>query len=157
ELACRLGTPVFCGSSLEMDDAHADALRQHVRESGLPVMMEMALRFAPAIATLRELLATRLGPARLLLCDVLKPERAPRRASGHGAGASVVAGLLGATGVTLLDGCASLLENEPVRVQATGADAAGLLSLLLEFRGGQALQLTRRRAPAARPALHLKV
>src|SRR5436190_12094368 len=45
ELACRAGKPLFCASSLALDDACADRLQTCVRESGVSVMLEMAPRF----------------------------------------------------------------------------------------------------------------
>src|SRR5438309_1386478 len=46
ELASRFGKPVFCACPLESDAAHADAVVRKAEEGRLPVMVEMAPRFA---------------------------------------------------------------------------------------------------------------
>ena len=143
EPACRLGKPVFCCGSLEAEAAHADALCRKVRDSRLPVMVELAPRAQPALGRLRELLETALGPARLVIgC---RAEPAPRP------------GRLGNGGIAALDACATLFGAEPVSVLETDAGSGGLTSLLLEFGDGRAAQLTRYRAPGSRPSLRLRV
>src|SRR2546422_237927 len=41
EVACRLGKPVYCCGSPAEEGNHAEALVQQVRDSRLPVMVEM--------------------------------------------------------------------------------------------------------------------
>src|SRR5689334_21945707 len=54
EQLCRKGKPVYCGYSLEYDDAHADALLEQARACGLPVLVEMLPRAAPVADRLRD-------------------------------------------------------------------------------------------------------
>src|SRR5262249_25918861 len=67
------------------------------------------------------------------------------------------ADLFAGCGVALLDLCGGLLDGEPRRVHTTAAAACGLRTVLLEFPGGRAAQVTRRRAPATRSALRVQV
>jgi predicted dehydrogenase len=141
ELACRAKRPVFCAWPLEADDAHADAVRRQVEESRLPVLMALPLRLAPATARLRVLLDERLGPARLVVCNLALSGR--RRA-----------GLVGDVGTALLDWCVSFFGAAPESVLA-GA-AAGFASVLLEFPDGRAAVIQSRRT-RRRPGLRLLV
>lgn len=139
ELACRLGKPVFCAAGLLADEAHADALHQRIQESRLPVMVELLPRLAPVTARLRELLAERLGPARMIVA-----------ACGRGAAGP---GLLGEGGPALLDWCATVMGGPPVGVQAMAAKAA--VSMSLEFADGQTAQITGQQAACVPPLLHV--
>jgi len=141
ELACKLGKPVFCGSSLERDDAHADALLKQVQDSDLPVMMDLAPRFAPATTRLRELLQTELGPARLVTCDYLS---ACSRKADQPSVLLPELGLLGTAGVRLLDWGLSMLGSSPVSVLAREKASCGVASVLLELADGQAFHILRR-------------
>ncbi len=136
ELACRLGKPVFCAAPLELDDEHADALCEQVKQRQLTVMVEMLPQLSPVTQRLRQLLDGPLGPARLLVCDW-----------AH-AGPAHPATLLGAGGGPLLEWCAGLLGAAPVSVLAAEAEGAGLASVLLDFPEGRAVQVIRRRVPA---------
>jgi len=147
ELACRLGKPVFCALPLELDEAHADALRAQVREDGLVVMMALTPALAPAAGRLRRLLDEQLGPPRSLLCDWAQPGPVQRPA----------APLLGTAGGAVLDCCLSVFGTAPSGVLATEAPAAGLASVLLEFPDGRAAQIVRRRVPGRRGSLRLQV
>lgn len=66
-LAITAGKPVYCALPLAGERVELEALAGLIRESGAPFMAEMARRFYPATLRLRELLATRLGPPRLIL------------------------------------------------------------------------------------------
>ncbi|HXG08591.1 MAG TPA: Gfo/Idh/MocA family oxidoreductase [Gemmataceae bacterium] len=155
EAACRAGRPVFCCATPEQDEVHADALCRQVQESRLPVMLEMALRFVPATLRLRELLETRLGPARTVLVELIQPAQEEAASDGEAAAARL-RNLLGGRGVGLLDWCAHLLGEEPANVLA-GGGTGPLTTLLLEFGGGRSAQITHWRAPGARRALRLRV
>jgi predicted dehydrogenase len=146
EVACRLGKPVFCCVPLDLDDGRADDLCRQVRESGLPLVLEMMPRWAPALGRLKEVLDTRLGPCRLLLGEVVEPE--PARPGDQPE-------LSGET--ALLDCCSGLIAGEPVGVQALGLAAGGLTSLLLEFDDGRGIHLSRHRVPRSRGGIRLQV
>jgi predicted dehydrogenase len=136
--AAAAGKPIFCLPSLEDDADNADAVVRRSHEARLPVLMADAAGFQPAALQLAELQRERLGPVRLLLCDVAR--RRP-----------------GALGSGLLAWLLSLLSAAPETVTAAGCDAAGLSSLTLEAAGGRALQLTAWHGPGTRPALRLHV
>ena len=162
EHACRLGKPVFCGCSLEWDDAYADALYRQIQERRLPVVMEMPLRSMPITARLRGLFGAELGAPRLLLCEVV---RSGKTTGGYPAvrmpDLDPVADLLGGAGITLLDWCAGLLGGEPVNVSARSLPAVGFSSLFLEFAGGRGVQIVlhkqkRQRGVRERPAVRLR-
>jgi predicted dehydrogenase len=127
ELACRAGKPVLCCVGLEQDAAHADALIQQVRDSRLPVLMELAPRFAPATEWLRSLLATpTLGAVRGVQCDAL-------------AGADTEGP---PDHVALLDWCVQVLGSAPTHIQAGGTEDGTLTSLMLACGDGRVAQVS---------------
>lgn len=156
QVACGIGKPVLCCPSADLDETHVDEIHRRVQERQLPVMVEMPLRFAPAMKRLQELLDTRLGPARLLLGEVVQPEHGTRRLiseePNHG-----FANPLGRSGIELLEACAALLGGDPETVLASGPDDDSLSTLYLDFGKGKAAQVTRWQAPAARRELRLRV
>ena len=129
EQAARMGKPVFCAVSLACDDTHADDVMRHVRAAGLPVMAAMGPALSPAVSRLRDLLATQLGPPRLVRCDWCGP--AVRKANGMPGGRVLPA---------LMHICAGLVGGDPVSVWTTAAEAARFAGVLLEFGGGRAAQ-----------------
>ncbi len=149
EQACRLGKPVFCATGLAGDEDHLEALRTRVRESGLPVLMALPAAEAPALGHLRDLLAGPLGGARLVRVEAaLAP--GPRGAGATGTGSAL---LQTPALLSLLHGSCTLLEGDPVSVRAQAAEAAGLVSLILEYDGGRVMQVTLWAGPrAAGPA-----
>ena len=84
-LACRRHKPLFCARSVELDAAHADALLQEGRDSGVPVVFEMGPQATALTARLREILNAEIGAAQLVLCDDVSPgETAERGRGGRG-------------------------------------------------------------------------
>jgi predicted dehydrogenase len=140
EIACRLGKPLFCHDFLARDDGNADRLVEVVRTCGLTVMVEAPALFAPPLARLRELLQTQLGAPRRLVGYAIAPTR---RARANPAG--------------LLPWCAALFDGEPRRLLATDAADAELKTLLLDYGGGRAAQLTQARVCDGPPVWHLHV
>jgi predicted dehydrogenase len=67
ELACAAGKGVYCALPLAGDLDQLEKLARLVEQSGIVFMPEFARRCYPATLRLRELLATRLGPPRLVL------------------------------------------------------------------------------------------
>ena len=67
ELACAAGKPVYCALPLADDLAELEALAKLVEQSGIVFMPEFARRCYPATLRLKELLATQLGPPRLVV------------------------------------------------------------------------------------------
>ncbi len=66
-LACAAGKPVYCALPLADDLAELEALAKLVEQSGIVFMPEFARRCYPATLRLKELLATQLGPPRLVV------------------------------------------------------------------------------------------
>ncbi len=131
ERACATNKPVLCAQSLDGDDAHADALRQQIHDSGLPVLMALAPVLSPATLYLRELLTHRLGQARLVRADwAVDPAGSGRDLLHH----PVV--------LPLLAGCAWLLDDTPRSVWAVEGEGASFATLVLSFGGGRLAQVT---------------
>ena len=66
--ACEHGKAVYSAISFPCDAAEARLLRSRVEDSGIAFMAELPRRHAPATVRIKELIATRLGPPRLLFC-----------------------------------------------------------------------------------------
>jgi predicted dehydrogenase len=66
--ACDAGKAIYCATTLDIDLAQAQEVRNRVEASGIAFMAEFPRRHAPATLRLKELIATRLGPPRLLFC-----------------------------------------------------------------------------------------
>lgn len=67
ELACAHGKPIYCALPTAADPSGWAEVASALRTRGTPFMPELARRFYPASLRLRELLATNLGPARLVM------------------------------------------------------------------------------------------
>lgn len=134
--ACEAGKAVYCGASLELNAQEAAALREQVREAGIAFMAEFPCRLAPATLRLQELMATKLGPPRLLFCN--HRHTADQQNGNHA--------LNGASGdvnmpqtVEMVDWCRYLVGTEPRSVMgmanpsSTGGSAQDYLLMLLDF------------------------
>jgi predicted dehydrogenase len=66
-LACEIGKPVYCALPLADELEELEALAKLVEQSGAVFMPEFARRCYPATLRLKELLATELGPPRLVV------------------------------------------------------------------------------------------
>jgi predicted dehydrogenase len=66
-LACHARKPVYCALPLANDLLELESLAVLVEQSGIVFMPEFARRCYPATLRLKELLATQLGPARLIV------------------------------------------------------------------------------------------
>jgi predicted dehydrogenase len=119
EQACRLGRPVYLGTSLAADDDRADEVVRQVRVANLPVMAELLPRLAPATEWLRRLVP-KLGGLRSV---VFTAERV-----GLAGGAE-------AAGLALIDCCQSFFDRPPVAVRGFGEPTAGHGGWLLDFDG----------------------
>ena len=67
EVACARRKPIYCALPLSGEPRELESIAQLITESGVPFVPEFARRFYPATLRLRELLATTLGPPRLIL------------------------------------------------------------------------------------------
>ncbi len=149
EVACRLGKPIYCALPLAADAEDLSRLDALIRSSGVPFMAEFARRFYPTSLRLRELLATRLGPPRMVV--------AQGRLFGFdrygqpGPSTQIApATLLVDPGSYLLDWCRFVFDAEPSAVQGWGGTVlpapdrpdADFETFLLEFGEGAAAQVS---------------
>jgi predicted dehydrogenase len=150
-VACEAGKPVYCGLPVASDPDGLDGLARLARDRGVPVVPELARRFYPATLRLRELIATVLGPPRLVLGSVRlfgfdrygspgpNTQLAPLPMSVD-------------PGANLLDWCRFVVQREPSGLQAFGATAlpgapgasgeADFEGFTLDFPGGAVAQVT---------------
>jgi len=143
EVAARLGKPIYCALPLSAEGEDLRRLDAIVRSSGVVFMPEFARRFYPTSLRLRELLATSLGPPRLIV--------AQGRLFGFdrygqpGPSTQIApAPLLIDPGSYLLDWCRFAFAAEPTAVRGwsqailPGPDGSDPdhESLVLEFDGG---------------------
>ena len=75
--ACDAGKAVYSAVGLELNLEQASRLRDRIEQSGVAFMGEFPRRHAPATIRLKELIATRLGPPKLLFCHMRIPAEAP--------------------------------------------------------------------------------
>lgn len=66
--ACEYGKAIFAAADLDWSLEETLAVRCRVEQSGVAYVPELPRRLAPATIRLKELIATRLGPPRLLFC-----------------------------------------------------------------------------------------
>jgi predicted dehydrogenase len=66
--ACDHGKAIYSAISFPFDATEAGRLHGRVEESGIAFMAELPRRHAAATVRLKELIATRLGPPRMLFC-----------------------------------------------------------------------------------------
>lgn len=66
--ACDEGKAVYCAAALDLDYQQAQLVKQRVEQSGIAFMAALPRRLAAATLRLKELIATRLGPPRILFC-----------------------------------------------------------------------------------------
>jgi predicted dehydrogenase len=119
-------------------------------------MLEMPLRFVPVTLRLQELLETRLGPARVILGEMIQPARKAECPSTEPQTNSPW-NLLGPSGLGLLDWCTVFL-GEPKGVRADGPSDGDVVStVFMDFGCGRAAQLTHWQAPGVRRSLRFRV
>jgi predicted dehydrogenase len=66
--ACSAGKAVYFGGGQQLEPQDAETICGRVQESGIAFMAEFLRRQSPATLRLKELIATRLGPPRLIFC-----------------------------------------------------------------------------------------
>lgn len=66
--ACRAGKAVYWAGCLDLDPQSDIQFKTCVEESGVAFMAGLPRRYAPATLRLKELIATHLGPPRLIFC-----------------------------------------------------------------------------------------
>ena len=114
--ACDAGKAVYCATGLGMDHEEARRICQRVEQSGIAFMAELPRRHAPATLRLKELIATRLGPPRLLFCHTRVPaEDAASRKDCPPADNNNLTNV-----VELVDWCRYVVGREPSSVTGVG-------------------------------------
>jgi predicted dehydrogenase len=66
--ACDAGKAIYFGAGLQLEPDLAETIRHRVEGAGVAFTAEFLRRHSPATLRLKELIATRLGPAQLLFC-----------------------------------------------------------------------------------------
>ncbi|MCR4414208.1 MAG: Gfo/Idh/MocA family oxidoreductase [Thermoguttaceae bacterium] len=134
--ACDAGKAVYFGGGQQLEPEHAETIRRRVQESGIAFMVEFLRRQSPATLRLKELIATRLGPPRLLFCHhrLPIPEHANHSSRPH---RTIVQEL-----VEQVDWCRYVVGKDPHWVTGmthTGAESeeADYQMMSLDFSEGQ--------------------
>ncbi|QDU56481.1 Gfo/Idh/MocA family protein [Aeoliella mucimassa] len=140
--ACEAGKAVYCGASLDISADEAATLRNTVREAGIAFMAEFPCRLAPATVRLQELMATKLGPPRLLFCNQRNTAEDPcsNQQNGNNGCAST---LHMRQTIEMVDWCRYLVGAEPKTVTGLTHSAETLgspddyLLMVLDFEKPQ--------------------
>ena len=132
--ACDHGKAVYSAISLPLDADEAGVLKQRVEESGIAFMAELPRRHAAATVRLKELIATRLGPPRMLFCHRRVPLSAASGPTPARDRASEARDLM-----ELVDWCRYVAGVEPTSVvavrhaESVGADTDDYRMMSLDF------------------------
>jgi predicted dehydrogenase len=107
--ACEHGKAIFCGHGVHVEPDQAEAICRRVKDAGVVFMAELLRRQSPATLRLKELIATRLGPPRLLFCHHRLPVAGPPdHPPGYFAHPTMLQEL-----VELVDWCRYVVGKEP--------------------------------------------
>jgi predicted dehydrogenase len=134
--ACDAGKAVYCAAPLNLDRDEARRIKERVEQAGIAFMAEFPRRHAPATLRLKELIATRLGPPRMLFCHrrVVCDEKNGRKRTGPAASATREL-------IELVDWCRYVVGHDPTAVTGVrhdGADSADdyeMMSLCFSSNG----------------------
>lgn len=107
--ACDSGKAIYFGAGLDMAPDEAQRIRTRVEKAGIAFVAEFPRRQSPATLRLKELIATTLGPPKLVFCHQQLPvvSRA-KRPPGRRAGRSTTQEL-----VEMVDWCRYVVNREP--------------------------------------------
>ena len=106
--ACQARKAIYCAAALDLSADDVAALHQRIDSSGVAFTAELPCRVAPATVRLKELIATRLGPVRLIVCN-----RRLGWQSNDGDARDVTGDL-----IEQVDWCRYVVGNEPVAVSS---------------------------------------
>lgn len=111
--ACDAGKAIYCGTGFGPSPETAARIKQRVEQAGIAFMAEFPRRHAPATVRLKELIATRLGPPRLLFCHLrVNPDHRALPGEGDSAAANNALSDM----VELVDWCRYVVGREPTSV-----------------------------------------
>ncbi len=111
--ACDAGKAVYCAAVMDLEAAQAAEVKRHVEDTGIAFNVEFPRRLAPATLRLKELIATQLGPPRLLFCHRRLPFG---KSVAEGMADRVVMREL----IELVDWCHYVVGHRPSHVTANG-------------------------------------
>lgn len=152
-LACEAKKPIYCALPLAGAADELERAGRLVESSGIPFMPEFARRFYPATLRLRELIATTLGPPRLVLGHS-RLFGFDRYGVPGPTTQMTPAPLMIDPGSYLIDWCCFLFQSAPVAVQGSegrilpdteaGGENAGpdFESFVIHFEGGGQAQIS---------------
>ncbi len=115
--ACDAGKAIYWAGDLDFDPGRDADVRRAIEASGVAFMTEFPRRLAPATLRLKELIATRLGPPRL----VFSHRRISETTSGQRGGGDGDPSRREL--VELIDWCRYVVGREPTNVTSTGHSA----------------------------------
>lgn len=110
--ACEAGKAVYTSAALDIAPDRAKEVRDRVDKSGVAFMAELPRRHAPATIRLKELMATRLGSARLLFCHERMPVESQSNRLRRGENSPLTWRYL----MELVDWCRYLVNRDPESV-----------------------------------------
>lgn len=110
--ACEAGKAVYSSAALDVSVDQALDFRRRIEKSGVAFMAELPRRHAPATIRLKELMATRLGPPRLLFCH----ERLPMEGQSNAKRRGDYCPLAWRNLMELVDWCRYLVNDDPESV-----------------------------------------
>ncbi|WP_442506906.1 Gfo/Idh/MocA family protein [Novipirellula sp. SH528] len=113
--ACDAGKAIYWAGDLDFDPVEAGRIRDVIDRSGVAFMTEFPKRFAPATLRLKELIATHLGPPKLVFCH-RRVQVDPSTPKPN----TVVANPLQQELIELIDWCRYVVGREPETVVSTG-------------------------------------
>ena len=113
--ACEAGKAVYTAAALDISPDQAKEIRRRVEASGVAFMAEFPRRHAPATIRLKELIATRLGPPRLLFCHQRMAVESQANKLRRGENCPLTWKYL----TELVDWCRYLVDRDPDTVNST--------------------------------------
>lgn len=117
--ACEAGKAVYSSAALDISPEQAKDVWRRVDESGVAFMAELPRRYSPATVRLKELIATRLGPPRLMFCHDRLPVESQVDRLRRGEYCPIVWRHL----MEQVDWCRYLVEHDPESVSSVVHEA----------------------------------
>ena len=135
--ACDAGKAVYLGHGLALEPDLVETIRPRVEKAGIAFMAEFLRRQAPATLRLKELIATRLGPPRLLFCHHRLPIGSPGEHASVGRGQPSIHQEL----VEQVDWCRYVVASDPrwvtgIRYAGGGVGGPEYQMMSLDFSDG---------------------
>ncbi len=111
--ACDAGKAIYCAATLDLEPDEARSIRRRVQDAGVAFMAEFPRRQSPATLRLKELIATQLGPVKLMFCHqrLLIDDSNGEHPRARGLSSPMIRGLM-----ELVDWCRYVAGCEPSSV-----------------------------------------